>query len=126
MDELYLILKHLTWIFRGLTTQMFPIFQIVSQFPDYFQFFKKFFNFARISRNPVSLLKDVFERSVGRDLKGSHSMRITDNLPKIYPRTQLKSFPKFVNFVCGNVFFRFYETVLNDISSANSRKFPKT
>ena len=31
---------------RGLTTQMFCIFQIVLQFPDYFAFFKKILSFA--------------------------------------------------------------------------------
>ena len=33
---------------------MFRIFQIVSQFPVYFAFFKRFLNFARISQIPVS------------------------------------------------------------------------
>ena len=31
------------------------IFQIVSQFPDYFAFFKKFLSFTRISQIPVNL-----------------------------------------------------------------------
>ena len=46
--------------FKNLKTGfVFCIFQIVSQFPDYFAFFKKFLNYARILQIPVSR-KDMY------------------------------------------------------------------